>query len=173
MHGSCCGLDIMSDPVTTALVSLPYVIGVLVWAKCMLFLRRHCVNVQAVTHRGSKHRLAFPVVCLVTLVTNIALAEAAQRENAGISLFLLLLSGSLALNLYLAYTVIFHMAWIASAVFAWKVGTSAIAQLEAAFANHQEHKRSLGLCFGVVAGLFAVKVALLATAILVAWLGTP
>jgi len=162
----------MSNHVTTVLLWLPYVAGVLLWAKCMSFARSHSVDLQAVTKRGSVHWLAFPVVCLVTGVTTIGLAVTAQNKHAGIGLFLLLL-GSLVFNLYFAYTVVFHVAWVASAVFGLKHGTDALAQLEAAFAKHQRHKRFLALCFGIVAGLFAVGVALLAITTSQARFGMP
>jgi len=64
MHGSCFGVELMSNHVTTVLLWLPYVAGVLLWAKCMSFARSHSVDLQAVTKRGSVHWLAFPVVCL-------------------------------------------------------------------------------------------------------------
>ncbi len=158
---------------TIVLLSLPYVAGVLVWAKCLSFARRHSVDLQSIANRGSKHRLVFPAICLATLVTTIVLAVAAQNKDAGIGLFLLLLSASLALNLYLAYAVVFHGAWVVAAVFGSTAGADPVARLQTAFRKHQQHKRFLGLCFAAVATLFAVSFALIAATIGRATIGLP
>lgn len=155
----------MSSHLTALLISIPYAAAILLWVKCVHFLNRRSIDLRAVANHGSAHRKALPVVCFVTLAANAGVVMVAQEKAGGIGLFLLLFTWSLALNLYLAYAVVFHGAWVITAIFRLEDSSDPTSRLQASFAEHQKHKCILRICFAVVTTLFAVSVALLANTI--------
>jgi hypothetical protein len=163
----------MSSQLTALLLAVPYAAAILLWLKCMHFLSQHSIHLRAVAKSGSAHRTAFPVACFVTLAANVGVAVVAQGKTGGMGLFLPLLTCSLALNLYLAYAILFHGAWVVTAVFRFENGSDATGRLQASFAQHQKHKRFLRICFSIVATLFAVSLALIANTVRRAILSLP
>lgn len=163
----------MSSQVTAILLAVPYAAAILLWVKCAHFVNRRSIDLRAVTNRGSTHRTAFPAACFVTLAATVGVAIVAQEQAGGMGLFLLLLTCSLALNLYLAYAVVFHGAWVVTVVFRLEVGSDPTNRMQASFAEHQKHKRFLRICFAMVAALFAMSVALIANTVRQATLSLP
>lgn len=154
----------------SVLLPLPYLAAILLWVQCARYARCRAVDLRNITGEGSLHRSAFPVACLATVAATAGLARGAEDGGTGFEMTMLLLLVSLILNLYLAYVVMFHGAWILVWVLRCGEADDPAAGLKAAFTKHCRHKRLLRVCFAAVVALFVIAVALLSA---VVWLSAP
>jgi len=140
--------SVLSDAVD---IFLPYIAVVGVWARCHTFLRKHAIDLRAITGGAAGHWLALPVVCFVTPVIAVVGDVLRGRKDVGIEVFIVVFLlqrlALYALNIYLVYAFVFHGTWIVAGVFGSKSGSDAAKRLRKAFAEQQRHRRFIWVGF--------------------------